>query len=53
MTGVGPTSSEGQFLAGQRAARVVDSHHPNLVRLVRLQVLQDAGTFLHGHAVLL
>lgn len=47
------TSSEGESLAGQRAACVVDSHHPHLVGLVRLQLLQDAVTFLHCHPVLL
>lgn len=47
------TGSEGQFLTGQRAAGVVDSHHPHLVCSVRLQLLQDTVAFLHGHPVLL
>lgn len=47
------TSPEGEPLAGQGAACVVDSHHPNLVGLVRLQFLQDTVTLLHCHAVLL
>lgn len=49
----GLTSSEGESLAGQRAACIVDSHHPDLVGLVRLQLLQDTITFLHCHTVLL
>lgn len=49
----GLTSPEGEPLAGQGAACVVDSHHPNLVGLVRLQFLQDTVTLLHCHAILL
>lgn len=47
------TSSEGESLAGQRAAGIVDRHHPHLVGLVRLQLLQDTITLLHCHTVLL
>lgn len=47
------TGSEGQFIAGQRAAGVVHSHHPHLVHLVGLQLLQDTVALLHGHTILL
>lgn len=53
MPGASLTGPEGEPLAGQRAACVVDSHHPNLVGRVRLQILQVAVTLLHRHAVLL
>lgn len=49
----GLTSSEVKSLAGQRAAGVVDSHHPHLVGLVRLKFLQDTITLLHRDTVLL
>lgn len=49
----GLTSSEDESVAWQRAARVVDSHHPDFVGLVRLQLLQYTITLLHCHTVLL
>lgn len=49
----GLTRPEGESLAGQRAAGVVDSHHPHFVGLIRLQLLQDAVTLLNRHTVLL
>jgi len=47
------TRAEGLPLAGKRAARIVDGHHPDPVGTAGLQLLQDTVALLHGHAILL